>query len=90
MTKKDLLFLGGFGAPGFLFTPWFAILKLSGYRIHPVPNSFFSVDPASVFAERTVELSGRFDRVDVVGVSYGGNAALYATSLSRELRDKVD
>ena len=90
MKRKDLLFLGGFGAPGFVFTPWFAVFRLLGYRVHVVPNSFFSVDPASSFAARFVELAVELDRFDVIGVSYGGNAALYGASLSRALCGKVD
>jgi len=89
--SKDLFFLGGFGAPVFLFTPWFAVLKLFGYRVHVVPNSFLTLDPVSVFADRFVEISGQgVDKFDVIGVSYGGNAALYAACLSEELCARVD
>lgn len=88
--KKDLLFLGGFGAPIFIFKPWFAAFKRLGYRIHPVPNSFLTTQPVSTFADRLVELSERFDEFDVIGVSYGGNAALYGAWLSEELCVKVD
>lgn len=90
MIKKNLLFLGGFGAPTIVFTPWFIVFRLLGYRVHVVPNNFFSVDPASDFARRFVELASDVDRFDAIGVSYGGNAALYGASLSPALCDKVD
>jgi pimeloyl-ACP methyl ester carboxylesterase len=90
MGIKDLLFLGGLGAPNFLFTPWFIAFKLLGYNVHLVPNSFFSLDPVSAFSESLIRLSARFENFDVMGVSYGGNAALYGAYLSEELCTKID
>jgi pimeloyl-ACP methyl ester carboxylesterase len=89
MPSKNLLFFTGLGAPAVLFTPWFQVFRWFGYDIHVVPNSAFSFDPVSVFAEHAVELSSRFDALDVVAVSYGGNAALYAAHLSPELCEKT-
>ena len=89
MPSRNLLFLSGLGAPAFLFTPWFLVFRWFGYRVHAVPNSPFSFDPVSVFAEQTVEQASALDEVDVVAVSYGGNAALYAAHLSPELCEKT-
>ena len=89
MGKKPLLFLGGLGAPVAVFAPWFAVLRWFGYDIHRVPNSFFTCDPVSRFAANLVEASSRFERVDVLGVSYGGNAAVYAACLSPEFSARV-
>jgi len=89
MAARNLLFLSGLGAPAFLFTPWFKVFQWFGYQVHAVPNSFFSFDPVTTFAEHTVELSSRFESLDVVAVSYGGNAALYAAHLSPELCEKT-
>jgi len=90
MGKKQLLFLGGLGAPIALFTPWFVVLRWFGYEVHPVPNSLFTCDPVSRFAENLVEFSSKFERFDVLGVSYGGNAAVYAACLSPEFSARTD
>ncbi len=89
MTAKNLLFLSGLGAPAFLFTPWFKVFQWFGYNVHIVPNSFFSFDAVSTFSENMVDLASRFETFDVVGVSYGGNAALYAAHLSPEVCEKT-
>ena len=89
MPSRNLLFLSGLGAPAVLFTPWFLVFRWFGYRVHAVPNSRFSFDPVSTFAEQTVEAASGLDEVDVVAVSYGGNAALYAAHLSPELCRKT-
>jgi pimeloyl-ACP methyl ester carboxylesterase len=89
MTEKNLLFLSGLGAPAFLFTPWFKVFQWFGYNVHIVPNSFFSFDAVSTFSENMVDLASRFETFDVVGVSYGGNAALYAAHLSPEVCEKT-
>ncbi len=89
MSSRNLLFLSGLGAPAFLFTPWFKVFQWFGYDVHVVPNSFFSFDPVTSFAEQMVELASGFDEIDVVAVSYGGNAALYAAHLSPELCEKT-
>jgi len=89
MGKRDVLFLGGLGAPLLVYGPWFCILKYRGYRIHTVPNSFLTWDPVTEYAENMIRLSSRFDEVDVLGVSYGGNAALYGAYLSPEFCARV-
>lgn len=89
MEKKDLLFLGGLGAPRLVYTPWFIVLKWFGYNIHPVPNSLFTWDSVSTFSENLIQFSSGFEKVDVMGVSYGGNAALYGAYKSPEFCEKV-
>ena len=90
MIEKDLLFLGGFGAPVFLYEPWFASLKSQGYRVHVIPNSLLTTDPVSTFAERFIERSRHVRSFDAIGVSYGGTAALYGACVSEALSAKVD
>lgn len=87
--RRPLLFLGGLGAPAQIYLPWFARLARRGYDVHLVKNTAFCLDPASVFAETFVETASRFDELDTVGVSYGGNAALYGTWLSEPVRQKI-
>lgn len=87
--KRDLLFLGGFGAPVQVFLPWFVVLGSRGFDVHQVPNSFLGLDPVSTFARSFVDFSQRFESFDVVAISYGGPAALYAAYLSPDLCDRV-
>jgi len=54
MASRNLLFLTGLGAPAVLFTPWFKVFQWFGYEVHAVPNSRFSFDPVTTFAEHTV------------------------------------
>jgi len=89
MASRNLLFLSGLGAPAFLFTPWFMVFRWFGYHVHVVPNSLFSFDPVTTFAEHTVECASGLDEMDVLAVSYGGNAALYAAHLSPALCEKT-
>jgi len=89
MVRRDLFFLGGLGVPAFLFVPWFILLRWHGHKVHVVPNSLTTLDPVSKFAESFIHCSSRHDRFDVLGVSYGGNAALYAVHLRPELAAKV-
>jgi len=83
-SRRDLLFLGGLGAPIQIYTPWFVAFQRRGYEVHPVPNSWLCLDPVSTFAESFVETARRFDEFDVLGVSYGGNAALYGAYIDQE------
>lgn len=89
MGNKDLLFLGGLGAPTPVFTPWFLLFKWFGFKVHPVPNSLLVWDPVTKFADNLLELSSRLESFDVLAVSYGGNAALYGASMSPEFCAKV-
>jgi len=89
MGKKDLLFLGGLGAPTPVFAPWFLALKWFGFKIHVVRNSPLVWDPVTKFAESLLDTSSRLESFDVLGVSYGGNAALYGASLSPDFCEKV-
>lgn len=86
---RDLLFLGGLGAPTQIYTPWFIAFQRRGYRVHVVPNSFLCLEPVSTFAESFVKLSAQFDSFDVLGVSYGGNAALFGAYLSDDICEKA-
>ena len=88
-NDRDLLFLGGFGAPVFLFTPWFFLFRRRGWRAHVVPNSPMAVDPVTTFSDALISLSEQYDCFDVLGVSYGGNAALYAASQNSAFSAKV-
>lgn len=90
MTKRrTLLFLGGLGAPAQVYLPWFAVLGRRGYDVRLVKNSALCLDSASVFAQSFVEMAAGCDELDAVGVSYGGNAALYGAYLSAPLREKI-
>jgi pimeloyl-ACP methyl ester carboxylesterase len=89
MNLRPLLFLGGLGAPAQIYLPWFAVFRKRGYDVHLVPNTAFCLDPASTFAGAFVEMASRHDGLDVIGVSYGGNAALYGAYLSAPLRAKI-
>jgi pimeloyl-ACP methyl ester carboxylesterase len=89
MEKKYVLFLGGMGVPAFIFTPWFALLKWSGYDVKVVPNSFASLDTVSTFAQSFIGLASRYDSFDVLGVSYGGNAALYGLCLDSDICTRI-
>ena len=88
-ATKDLFFLGGLGVPSFVFAPWFALLRWYGFRVRTVPNSFATMDPVSTFAESFVRFSKPFERFDVLGVSYGGTAALYGVHLEPGLNSRI-
>ncbi len=89
MDRRILLFLGGLGVPAKLFTPWFIAFRRKGYETRIVKNSFLSMAPVTTFAKGFIDLAARYDRFDVIGLSYGGNAALYAAAVSPELSAKI-
>ena len=90
MQSKNILFLGGLGAPAFVYKPWLKVFQWVGYDNHVVPNSFLTMDTVSTFAKNLIKTASGFDSFDVIGVSYGGNAALYAAYLSPELCEKTN
>ena len=90
MQSKNILFLGGLGAPAFIYKPWHKVFQWIGYDIHIVPNSFLTMDKVSTFAGNLIGTASGLDSFDVIGVSYGGNASLYASYLSAELCEKTN
>lgn len=89
-NTKNVLFLGGLGAPVAIFLPWFKSLKSHGYNICVVPNSLFCFNDVSDFAQSFISYAEQFDAFDVIAISYGGNAALYGAYLSAEVREKTN